>query len=91
VGARRLAISRFNFESASWRTEVPMLGDVSELPNPEDAEKFLLTCCRALVRAEKTGAFHGLSKTPDFRVACIDHDEDLASGDERLESVRESS
>jgi hypothetical protein len=80
----------FNLESVSWNTEVPVLGDICELSNPEDAEKFLLTCCRALIRAEKAGAFQGLRKTPDFRVACIDHDEDLASGDKRLESVRES-
>lgn len=81
----------FNLDSRSWADEVPMLDDFAELPNSQDTEAFLQTCCRALIRAEKDGAFDGLRRTTEFRVACIDHDEDVVDGDRRLDQVRASS
>ncbi|MGR8932877.1 MAG: DUF4303 domain-containing protein [Gammaproteobacteria bacterium] len=81
----------FNLDTPIWETEVPMLDEFAELPSSQDTEKFLITCCRALMRAEKKGAFLVLRRTPDFKVACIDHDEDVEAGDSRLNRVRESS
>jgi len=81
----------FNLESALWPDQVPMLEDFAELPNSEDIEAFLVTCCRALILAEREGAFASLPRTSNFRVACIDHDEDAHAGEERLERVRASS
>ena len=81
----------FNLDSSTWKGMEPFLEEFAELSNEEDTEKFLLTCCRALLSAETNGAFLPLRRTPDFRVACIDHDEDLGAGDRRLERVRLSS
>jgi Domain of unknown function (DUF4303) len=63
------------------------LGDLVEL-DESHAEHFLLSACRALRRAERSPALSQLKKSPDFRVACIDHDEDIVAGDRRLNSVR---
>ena len=81
----------FNLDSTSWKGMEPYLEEFAELSNEEDTEEFLITCCRALLSAETNGAFLPLRRTPDFRVACIDHDENLAAGDRRLERVRLSS
>lgn len=80
----------FNLDSPDWAGQVPMLDGFAELPNPNDTEEFLVVCCKALLRAEKSGAFSNLARTPDFRVACIDHDEDIAAGDARLTRIRSS-
>ncbi len=81
----------FNLESRHWPEQVPMLDDFAELPHPDDTEQFLVICCRALLRAQRSGAFEALRKTVDFAVACIDHDEDFTSGEARLERVRAGS
>jgi hypothetical protein len=78
----------FNLESRAWSRDVPMLDEFAELPNEADTEEFRVTCCKALLRAEAKGVFNALRRTADFRVACIDHDEDVHGGDRRLERVR---
>ena len=80
----------FNLDSPTWPDAVPMLEDFAELPSEADTEQFIETCCRALLAAERQGAFSPLKCTADFRVACIDHDEDLQGGDTRLARVRET-
>jgi hypothetical protein len=80
----------FNLDSDEWQDDVPMLDDFAELPSDLDTEEFLVTCCRALIRAEQAGAFLPLRRTADFRVACIDHDEDVHAGDRRLDRTRTS-
>lgn len=85
------AYQGFNLDSVEWPTQVPMLDELAELPSSEDTEEFLVTCCRALIRAENIGAFSVLNTTPSFRVACIDHDEDIYDGDRRLDRMRASS
>lgn len=81
----------FNLDSPSWEDEVPFLEQYSELPDDQQTEEFLNTCCRALVHAEQDGAFSVLNCTDNFRVACMDHDEDIETGDRRLERIRASS
>ena len=81
----------FNLDSPRWLEEMGLLEEYAELPSDEDTEQFLVGCCRALIAAERNGAFSPLNRTPAFRVACIDHDEDGYSGDRRLERVRAAS
>ena len=76
----------FNLDSTLWQSEMSLLDEFAE--HPGDTEAFLVTCCRALLAAERTGAFNQLRRTPEFRVACIDHDEDISAGEKRLEYVR---
>jgi hypothetical protein len=79
----------FNLDSDAWRERMaPRLDEFAELPSPEDTERFLVACCRVLLRLEGSGLFRDLQTTPDFRVACIDHDEDLTQGDARLDRIR---
>lgn len=79
----------FNLDAPQWRTRykaILPIGD--ELHQPQDIEGFLETVCRSLIRAERAGVFECLSRTPDFRIACMDHDEDMVQGDERLDRLR---
>jgi len=82
------AYQGFNIDTPNWSSDVPMLESFAEIPGNE--EEFLVTCCKALIRAEKLGAFSVLKTTPDFRSACIDHDEDASTGEKRLDRVRAS-
>ena len=79
----------FNLHAPQWQKRykaILPIGD--ELHQPEDIEAFLETVCRSLIRVERAGVFESLSRTPDFRIACMDHDEDMVQGDERLERLR---
>jgi hypothetical protein len=59
-----------------------------ELHSSEECERFLIAACRAILTIERRNVLATLSKTKDFRLACIDHDEDFASGAARLERAR---
>lgn len=45
--------------------------------------------CEALLEFSQTDVYKSIPKTEDFRVICIDHDEDVSDAQERLESVKE--
>lgn len=79
----------FNFDAPEWESRYKAALPVDgELSIAEDINEFLETACRALVRAERAGVFAKLNLTEDFRVACIDHDENILEGDLRLDQVR---
>lgn len=79
----------FNLDAPKWekryKAALPVVG---ELSIAEDINQFLEAACRALIRAERSGIFSKLSLTEEFRVACMDHDEDILDGDQRLDQVR---
>jgi hypothetical protein len=81
----------FNLNAPTWTQQYSAalpFGD--ELSMEEDIEQFLVAACRAMIHAERKGAFANLSRTADFRIMCIDHDEDALEGDKRLARVRAS-
>jgi hypothetical protein len=79
----------FNLDSAPWQRAMDVrLAALAELPTAEDVEQFLVSCCRALIAVERGAAILKLSRTPDFQVACIDHDENFEQGQARLDAVR---
>ncbi len=45
--------------------------------------------CEALLVFSQTDVYKSIPKTEDFRVICIDHDEDVSDAQDRLESVKE--
>lgn len=51
-------------------------------------ELFMRMVCRVLIKMEDWNLFDQFQKTEDFRTTCIDHNETLAEGDERLNYMR---
>jgi hypothetical protein len=79
----------FNLDSAPWQRAMDArLAALAGLPTAEDVEQFLVSCCRALIAVERGAAILKLNRTPDFQVACIDHDENFEQGQARLDAVR---
>ena len=56
-------------------------------PDRQSAE-FMDIFTRALVEFTKTPEYAKIPKTADFKIICIDHDEDLADAEERLNQIR---
>jgi hypothetical protein len=53
-------------------------------------EVFMQMACRVLLRLDDAGLFQSIRKSADFRLLCLDHDEELWIGEARLEHVRHS-
>lgn len=53
-------------------------------PNKAITENLLLHFSKVLIEFTKTEEFQKIPKTPDFKVFCIDHDEDLDEAELRL-------
>ena len=51
-------------------------------------DEFMDIFTHALVEFSKTAEYEKIPKTADFKVICIDHDEDLADAEERLNKIR---
>lgn len=87
----------FNLESGKWQSE---WGDVNLLIEKavtglayndmrEITEQFMDMACRVLLRLERQNILACFLQSPDFRIVCADHDEDINHGDKRLELVRQ--
>jgi Domain of unknown function (DUF4303) len=80
-----------NFEPReNWLQYHSALSGIDELQHPEDLEQFLASACRALLKLERNDVLQRLKRTPDFRLACIDHDESISDSDERLNALRKA-
>ena len=81
----------FNINTRLWSKQYGASLAKSDAPiGYEGIEQFMVSACRSLLRVEDSGVFNKLSRTGDFRVACVDHDENIDEGDVRLKRVRES-
>ncbi len=79
----------FNLDSAPWQVAMnARLEALAELPAPQDAKQFLVSCCRAIIAVERGVAIGKLNRTADFKFVCIDHDESFAEGEARLNAIR---
>jgi len=78
----------FNLDAPEWgKRYTAALPVAGELAIAADINLFLEMACRALVRATRAGIFNKLRLTEDFKVTCMDHDEDLLEGTLRLDHV----
>jgi hypothetical protein len=81
----------FNINTREWpRHYGAALSKSNELERREDIEQFMVSACRALLRIERSGILSSISRTDDFRVCCMDHDENILEGDRRLHQLRGS-
>jgi len=61
--------------------------DVDGIADAEEPEPFMAMACRALRRLDPAKAFAPLTRSPDFAVLAIDHDEDEATAVKRWKRV----
>lgn len=83
------------FETMYALTEEELFGedDEEQEENEEEAsselaENLLLHFSKTLMEYTKTEEFQKIPKTADFKVFCIDHDEDLEEADLRLSNLQ---
>jgi hypothetical protein len=79
-----------SFETKYVLTEDELFGDEDEEEEPgnEITETLLLHFSKILIEFTKTEEFQKIPKTADFKVFCIDHDEDLEEADLRLSTLQ---
>jgi hypothetical protein len=99
--ARREKMLRWGFgdwEYQGFNLDLPggierykkLLPGHEEIPHPFDQECFLKAATRALITLQTSPEIELLSRTADFEVNCVDHDEDASAGKRRLARVRKS-
>lgn len=78
------AMKELDDETLSLQDLISRLFKEDGKPWRELEEAFMVMCCRVTIRLQRSGVFDRLQRTPDFRVVCIEEDEPLAIGMERL-------
>ena len=71
-----------------WERYHSILPGGDELHTPEDCDRFLLAATRALLVVAQGEAIERLRRSPDFDIACVDHDEDFAVASARMRQAR---
>ena len=51
------------------------------------SEEFMLLCSKTLIEFLKSDCYNSIPKTDNFKVICINHDEDFFDSEERLKEI----
>lgn len=61
--------------------------DDGALEDGDECEQFMHYVCRSLIDYLQTDGFKAIPKTVNFKVLCIDHDEDIVDAQQRLQAL----